>query len=217
MKTKPILFSTPMVQALLAGRKTITRRVKGLAKVNENPANWYFQSLVLHASGRYTFAPLDVPTNLIDESCIFFAKLPYAVGDILWVRETTVQSELFRTIYAYKANYTEEQLKTKPACVKWKPSIFMPKEAARIFLKVTDIKVERLQYISEEDAIAEGIECLGENKTFKWKDYIAYGGWCNPIISFSTLWISINGIESWDSNPWVIAYTFERIEKPEGF
>lgn len=105
----------------------------------------------------------------------------------------------------------------------WKPSLFMPKEAARIFLKVTNVRCERLQDISEEDAIAEGISFQFYDTDFK-EEMPRYKNYLNklfqtssPIYSFASLWRKINGKDSWKKNPWVWVYDFERIEKPENF
>ncbi len=105
----------------------------------------------------------------------------------------------------------------------WNPSIFMPKEAARIFLKVTNVRVERLQDISENDAIDEGIDFFnhgyGGSPVGIWYRNYKYGtNNCSPKYSFQTLWDSINAKKHpWESNPWVWVYEFERIEKPENF
>ncbi len=156
---KPILFSTPMVQAILSGRKTQTRRV----------------------IKRFTDFG-------ITDHCAYGK-----VGDILWVRETWQKVEHPELKYRYRADHLN------PTSVTWKPSIFMPKDACRIFLEVTEIKVERLQDISEEDAIAEGVEV----PTYKETELAKYK------TNFSILWEFINGEESWESNPWVWAITFK--------
>lgn len=239
MKTKPILFSTEMVQAILEGRKTQTRR-----EVN-------------HGLGK-TMQDDDIKVSITDDgemahfkakgsgTSFMGLKSPYGkIGDILWVRETfsffmsTVnphakslfdeKSSFIKVQYKadnkiseeYKVNYADatkafgeiiesELVKTK----KYKPSIFMPKEACRLFLKVTNVRVERLLEISEEDARKEGVEHLVP----RWKDYTNDKGYCyNAWSSFKTLWIKINGIESYTSNPWVWVIEFEQVEKPENF
>lgn len=148
MKQRPILFSTEMVQAILAGRKTQTRRVvKGL----ESLKNPYFQSLVQHATGSITFSSLE--SNEVIE-----LKNPYGqVGDVLWVREAYCPKYFDGNIHCYKAdfNQTAYEFVSEP---KWKPSIHMPKDAARIWLRIKDVRVERLQDLSEDDALAEGID-----------------------------------------------------------
>jgi len=141
-------------------------------------------------------------------------------GDIFWVRETS--AELTKG-YAYKADgvFLEKQ-----KVFKWKPSIFMPKEACRIFLKVTNVRVERLKDISEEDAIAEGIQPItahnDPNRILGWHDYMVnpkygFNTFFDPRESFFSLWESINGKESLDANPWVWVYDFEKTDKPKNF
>ncbi|HRZ96023.1 MAG TPA: hypothetical protein P5084_00590 [Paludibacter sp.] len=220
-KFKPILFSNEMVQAILAGRKTQTRRI-------------------LKVKGCREFVP--DPTWSLEDCEKWGAKPKYEPGDILWVRETCGTTAIGNM---YKASVCSPDV-NKPLSG-WKPSIHMPKEAARIFLKVTNVRVERLQDVSEDDAVAEGIDRF-ENTLFnemRYKDYtdgkrrdkdfnrypemakeIGYshfGGnpwpdWRDPISSFQTLWQSINAKKHpWESNPWVWVYTFKRIEKPENF
>jgi hypothetical protein len=177
MKEIPILFSTPMVKAILAGNKTQTRRI---------------------IKPQYSI------------------KEKYKIGDVLWVRETyrVINHSGHGSIYFYKADACFTDLNDKN--IKWKPSIFMPKEACRIKLKITDIKVERLQDISEQDAIHEGIEFKEWNNGFVLnKGFKIYG--CratydeNPIVSYRSLWEQINGKDSWNINHWVWVIQFERI------
>lgn len=220
-KFKPILFSTEMVQAILAGRKMQTRRV-----VNPQPIKFR------------TEFPIPVSDAIKDNKALIkkgyallgtsgplsgytYGKSKYQPGDILWVRETFIDvgekaDQYFGGVrFHYKAN------QDFVGCWPWKPSIFMPKEAARIFLKVTNVRVERLQDISEEDAIAEGV--LYERGVAYphcgWFDFeIKLPVLSNPKNAFKSLWQSINGKKHpWDSNPWVWVYEFERIEKPENF
>lgn len=215
MKTKPILFSTEMVQAILEGRKTQTRRVvKGLEELNEP----FFQSLVQHASGLITFSSLD--SNKVIEP-----KNPYGnIGDVLWVRETFFCTKYYEhtPLFKNKGKYIYKATNDFIGCHKWGSSIHMPKDAARIFLKITNVRVERLFDISGEDAIAEGIykEYRESLKSMRYLDYEtkerdSYLG--NPIDSFTSLWKSINGEASWNSNPWVWVIEFERVEKPLNF
>src|SRR5690606_35942793 len=148
------------------------------------------------------------------------------VGDILWVRETWKKSPQKCTWqeYSYKANYPN----VLSELGNWKPSIFMPKEACRLFLEVTNVRVERLQDISENAAIAEGViyddsfksySCyLCNKKGHKAANEICEDGFFdNAFESFRSLWHSINGEESWKQNPWVWVYEFKRVEKPENF
>ena len=171
MKEIPILFSTPMVQAILEGRKTQTRRV-----VKGEALKWLEPDM---------FTP-EFVANPENSLC------PYGQpGDLLWVRETWINQD-----GDYK--FLADNLDWK-GIMKFKPSIYMPKEAARIWLKVVNVRVERLQEISEQDAIAEGVETLG-----------LYPGYSvSSRGKFEGLWNHINGAESWDANPWVWVVEFE--------
>lgn len=215
MANKPILFSTEMVKSI--ERKTKTRRV-----MKEPFQSWAASS------------------NNDDYIMSLAANAKYQIGDILWVRETWQQEcELIQIAggdwtnaylnatgnYIYKADGVSlEDIKDSVAFGKCRPSIFMPKEAARIFLEVTDVRVERLQDISEEDAIAEGIEVGYCKDPFTGKDLRTYKNyltgehiWMPAKLSFQTLWESINGIESWNNNPFVWVYEFKQVDKPENF
>lgn len=197
MKERPILFHAIMVQATLNGTKTQTRRViKG-------------QALDWLAPDKFTPEFVADPDN---------SMCPYGKpGDGLWVRETWSpildHNNVFHH-YAYKADCDPLH-----KVVEWKPSIFMPKEACRIKLLINDVKVERLHDISEDDAKAEGIE-RWDNPLFNEERYRDYSGkpqWKqmnerrDPVAYFKSLWQSINGIESWESNPWVWKISFEKI------
>ena len=205
---KPILFSTPMVQAILSGRKTMTRRVVKPDIVN-----------------RFDICPVDGPIAYIDQatgdSYPPTAVAPYCVCDILWVRETWGIGIQIAGGIIYKADYT---IKAPLADgEKWRPSIFMPRNAARIFLRVTDVRAERLQDISVQDAKDEGIRVHANGC----KDGLAFGCYngdncvynkCKrPIEYFHELWDSINFKRGygWDTNPWVWVISFERCEKQE--
>lgn len=210
MKLTPILFSTPMVQAILAGRKTQTRRI---VKPQPDDDGLWDDTNIPH-SLQSTLKGWNGTVDATGESREFKAKADR--GDILWVRESWTQNGL--EYYRYKADWPDpaKGVFIGPAVPlkyrnKWKPSIHMPYTACRIWLKVTGVKVERVQDISEEDAISEGIE----GKMAQWKDYSGskqIHGFAE--VSFRTLWKSINGPESWNANPWVWVYTFERTEKP---
>lgn len=191
MKERPILMSTPMVQAILSGRKTMTRRVV------KNQSD--FPSI---AFDRFTDFKTDLLGTLEKQ---FNIKFPYGqIGDRLWVKETFCLTQPFdpETYYfGYKSGV--KSYSTNPASAKydysepdkWKPSIFMPREASRITLEITNIRVERLQDISEDDAKAEG--ALWDPFSYK--------------LGFETLWYKINGKESWESNPYVWVIEFKQI------
>jgi hypothetical protein len=218
---KTILFSTPMVQAILAGRKTQTRRIvkpqpkHEVVKIwtdTQDPIQYHFQSPWagtpcdgIHVSGTV-------------------AKPRYERGDILWVRETwgisNFDVEDYSVNIVYKADEKEvgyeivfpDEKFTKlynsmtAMSPDWRPSIHMPKEAARIFLKVTGVRVERLQEITEEDARAEGCKPLLNGGGFV---VISARG------KFHVLWDSINLKRwyGWDTSPWVWVIEFERTEE----
>lgn len=205
---KPILFNTAMVQAILDGRKTTTRRI---IKVNTDldfigcsSTGGYFDTAAF-GKGCYE--------KILDAKIIERVKAPYMPGDILYVRETWGISNPLgdfarnnRTAeYVYKAGYSKgeripmarEQEKNLGV---WKPSIHMPKVAARIFLKVTSARVERLQDITEEGIRAEGI-------TEEWPPH--------AMDKFQELWDSTTKEYKWRLNPWVWVIEFERIEKSE--
>jgi hypothetical protein len=205
MKERPILFSTPMVQSIMDGTKTQTRRaLKGLS------LEWI----------EVGFTPEFVadPANSL---------CPYGqVGDVLWVRETwqhlkclNINPEDENYGYVYKA---DGQPWNDLEGWRWKPSIFMPKEACRLMLKITDIRVERLKDISEDDSKAEGIGRWIESRLRSAPiHYQMYSDFDNPedpalyasdpIDSFESLWRKINGKDSWVENPWVWVIIFEKI------
>mgnify|MGYP000491065299 FL=1 len=193
MKERPILFSAPMVRAILSGAKTQTRRVvkqdrEGLLDCKPTPAWDAFWQCVA--------CPYGQP------------------GDRLWVRETfgdctpgadaVVGTKWERPWYRADADdygllghdgegpvYVED--------VQWRPSIHMPRWASRILLEITDVRVERVQDISDRDARDEGAEHIGDCEG-------AY------VAGFRRLWEAINGDDSWAENPWVWVVTFRRVE-----
>lgn len=207
----PILFGTEMVRAILDGRKTVTRRVikrlpEGTYRIEQVEENDWEVLYGIRNCGVF----LDMYKTV---------KPPYQPGDSLYVRETWAQvrdiphwNEYTRTEghipispleYVYKSDNVEVD-GTLPE-IKWHPSIHMPKEAARIWLKVTDVRVERLQDIRVLDCQHEGID-INRNGIFK---------------RFSVLWNSAirkSHLDryGWAANPWVWVIEFERCEKPEG-
>jgi hypothetical protein len=217
-KFKPILFSTDMVTAILEGRKTMTRRkLKPKDEpylINEKSFINYSDSFGWNVKHKITDNPgkFEITQQF---------KCPYGkIGDVLWVRETWLNNSGYLPTdlgYVYKAELGEKEIEySKELNVKWKPSIFMPKEACRIFLEITNVKVERLQDISEDDAIKEGITW---NRGTIQSGY-GVGNSTSHIKAkecFQSLWKKINGAESWKSNPFVWVVTFKQIERPEGF
>lgn len=191
MKERPILFNSQMVQAIFEGRKTQTRRVAKCFGDLDKP--------IMFDDGSW---------NAIGTQCGMMTQVacPYGkVGDRLWVRET------FHLAGFGMVDYKADNINIRPA--KWKPSIFMPKWASRITLEITNIRVERLNDISENDAKAEGIECWMDFGDEVYKDYLGRHHALNtPQFAFKSLWESINGFDSWQNNPWVWVVEFKRIE-----
>jgi len=187
MAEKPIFFNTEMVQAILDGRKTMTRRV---IKVDDAPDNW-------KASIAGTSIIRTDPYNV---------KLSrYAAGDRLWVRETWAYDD--NSQYVYRTNYgSTEDDSFPPSVFKWKPSIFMPRAAARIFLRVTDVRVERLQEILCGDMRREG--CIPDTVTGGQYEQWQREYWI-PLWD-STIKIQDISRYGWDANPWVWVISFER-------
>jgi hypothetical protein len=225
MKSRPILFSTPMVQAILEGRKTQTRRIvkpqPPLENIDEDPCFDYdrgvekgsMENPVLYAEwAQWQDEFVNTTTKPIESHCVYS---PYGKhGDVLWVRETFFKNPN-TGVFVFKAATEMRIIDTD--FVKWKPSIFMPKDAARIWLKITDVRVQRLQDIDSGDAISEGIEFWWSDlfSEYRYKDYAnVKDNWRSSVSSFQSLWSSIHGINSWDDNPWVWVIEFERIEKP---
>lgn len=203
MAVKPILFNTEMVRAILDGRKDATRRiVKGFIP---NDAVWGYTAFTPkgYISCRGTFA---------DGYGEKFFKLPCEPGNILYVRETWKKAP---NGYYY---YEDWQKNVIADITKWKPSIHMPKEAARIWLKVTDVKVERLQNITEDGSKAEGAI---DNRGFIHFSDDEYDRIHTAREHFIEIWnstIKKSDIDryGWDANPYVWVIEFERCEKPEG-
>lgn len=198
---RPILFNTSMVQAILEGRKTQTRRlVKNRLTIEQAEFE----------NGNRPNVTLSEPSlqHYIDNDC------PYGqVGDLLWVRETFMdlsgtgvehrdsEGKLQRYAYAtdcLSGSYSDEL--RKDFGLKWTPSIHMPRSASRILLEITNIRVERLNDISEADCLKEGVG--------------------SPILrdckkpKFMQLWESINGADSWAVNPWVWVVEF-KVKEPQ--
>ncbi|WP_368083028.1 hypothetical protein [Klebsiella michiganensis] len=210
MKERGMIFNAEMVRAILDGRKTQTRRIvklqpdeDGLAKVTNGP--W-------------------VDTSERNYRCPFGD-----VGDRIWVRET-FQGPLFD--YEQMEAYLEDSSRfEKPEFCQyaddgghrpeyqdaddnlrhgWRPSIHMPRWASRILLEITDVRVERLNAISQEDAQAEGMELTGWRPTYSDPD--SGGEVMTPYDNFAELWSSIYGDESWKANGWVWVISFKRVE-----
>ncbi len=208
----PILFNTEMVRAILDGRKTCTRRLVSsrqflgmLPDKCKNAAPDEFLK-----GKRMMFKPY---CDMTDAELIMTAyKAPYQPGDILYVRETWKKAP---NGYYYYEDWQKDDIAD---VTKWKPSIHMPKEAARIWLKVTDVRVERLQDVTEDGAKAEGAI---DNRWFIHSPENEYDRIHTARDHFIKIWnstIKKSDIDryGWDANPYVWVISFERCEKPKG-
>lgn len=198
MKERPILFSAPMVRALLAGTKTQTRRV-----VKPAP-----QTVRNHRSAAWDGDPAELMKLLTTAG----RRCPYGQpGDRLWCRETWLTVNGDDTFY--RADYLHDPAGDRAHGVAWKPSIHMHRSRSRITLEVTGVRVERLQDISEADALAEGVTPLPGGDM--WTAGGLYDGplhAARPQWAYRRLWEQINGPESWAANPWVWVVEFRRLE-----
>jgi len=223
MKLIPILFSTPMVQAILSDNKSMTRRTTGLDEINKDLSVFEYKGTLKDDPTIHVFARMFHDTWVETKHI----KCPYGQPcDVLWVRESfnitdpndSIEGEfigeetgvvgsvngkevLWR--FVYKASSPENH-PTKGKC-KWKPNIHMPFEACRIFLRVKEIRVERLQDITAADITREGVVSSFTNPKMGVRHENAIS------MEFERLWISINGKDSWLANPWVWVVSFERI------
>lgn len=200
-KERPILFSGPMVRAILEGRKSQTRRI-----VREQDIPFVTNVTHQYLSGEWDQRPL-----------------PYGqIGDRLWVRETWRETE---NMWGYKADnlvrpkalkntdalisFFSQHCTTPVDALKWRPSIHMPRLASRLLLEVTNVRVERLQEISVNDALEEGIT----RNRYGCHRHNEIGGCVTMIEGFMELWDSINAQRGygWDTNPWVWVVKFKRV------
>ncbi|WP_243612964.1 hypothetical protein [Shimia aestuarii] len=209
MPDKPILFSGPMVRALLDGRKTQTRRVvKPQPKWTSDAWHWQSSRYDNGLGADYFHTP-----HVAGIMSAWVKAMPYAIGDRLWVREAhylTDDGESEYAVFAEDEAGVAEHLQnmqttmTSHPQIDWskhirlRPSIHMPRWASRLTLVVTDVRVQRVQEINRGDAMEEG--CPFPN--------MADGQ--NPRDWFRALWDSLNACRNfgWDANPWVAAYTF---------
>ncbi|HFF0233848.1 TPA: hypothetical protein ACGAVC_003849 [Klebsiella pneumoniae] len=200
MTERGMIFNAEMVRAILDGRKTQTRR----------PIKWK-QTRFTEIGEREDGSSWPWSEDA-EHACDFWHPCPFgAVGDRIWVRETWNK---YGGLLTYRADHDwiDDMRKETVCTAKWVPSIHMPRWASRILLEITNVRVERLNAISEEDARAEGIidgGCLncGEPEPC---------GCANPepdaTDAFAYLWQSIYGQESWNADPWVWVIEFKRVE-----
>ena len=223
VKERPILFSTSMVKAILDERKTVTRRVmkpqlscdhSGYSEADwkNKPIQW---SEIGLKYGKAYCACCGNGAHLSDDWSGL--NCPYGKPvDILWVRETWIKINIdeefggYRSEYAYRADDNEEYGSIKNGLGKrfidswkWRPSIFMPKAACRLKLQIVSVGVERLQDITEEDAIREGIELKYPRHEYHISD--------PGRQLFFDLWSMINGVDSTNANPWVWRIEFKKL------
>jgi hypothetical protein len=200
----PMLFSTPMVQAILNKTKTETRRTQGLEKINENPDLFRYDGFEKELGYHY-FERINIDKKPLEKYEPIKSKIN--IDDIIWVRETFFDAENYFIYKADKDNFDD---------YKWKPSLFMPKDGCRIFLKCVSVHAERLQDIDEQSAIYEGV--LRESGEEIFFNYLN-NSFCylSAKMSYISLWQKINGRDSWNKNPFVWVYKFERIERPHDF
>lgn len=217
MKERGILFSSPMVRALLAGTKSQTRRA-----LRVQPDSHHWESLPGYELKRSKIVTIkercavkfshSIPQNREWDTALDWLLCPYGQpGDRLWVRETwgydwydDGQTRAWkRPVYrADPGAQPSDQGDPAP----WRPSIHMPRRLSRILLEVTDVRVERLQAISEADALAEGVFSWWREQDDPASDHP------EPRELYRQLWESINGVGSWDANPWVWAVSFKRVQ-----
>ena len=231
IKERPILMSAPMVRAILEGRKTQTRRI-----IKPQP---YFDAQNNLIFGKWNYGQDLYGTHVLPKRNLAL-KCPYGnLGDRLWVRESykrwcidetgTVEDGWWSVRYR-SDNNIQKHCATWDCCVtydspseagcdkepdRWEPSIHMPRWASRILLEIIGIRIERLQDITEDEAIAEGVLFNGNYDL--WWDYQREQWSCvDPIDSYKSLICKINGPETWEKNPWVWVVDFEVIEVKGG-
>lgn len=236
LKIKPIIFSTLMVKSILCGWKKMTRRLVCKDDFINNPG--------MQLQGLTDNKRLAHFGSAGSSESSAGRTTKYVIGDILWVRETFFYTGKYKSSPLFLNAPDFYYLADEDVDIgdhKWSPSIHMPKAAARIFLKVTNVRIERLQDISDEDAIAEGIDRFFAEDVMSYLFYppknkkkAVYIGPCEisgtyiaedtaffnerpAYHSFRSLWDSINGDGSWHTNPWVWIYEFERVECPVNF
>lgn len=208
MGDKPILFQREMVRGILGGRKTQTRRLLKPQPVLENGA-WYWRSPQYDNGGGANYFHTKDVSGIMGA---WLKAMPHQVGDRLWVREgwrsrmefdrTAPRDINLRDGVWYLADGDRDSGRKRP-------SIHMPRAFSRITLIVTDVRIQRLQNICEEDARAEGVLEYNWGGISAWaakRDGLRHG---NAISAYHELWDAINGHGAWDENPWVTATTFE--------
>ncbi len=215
MKERPIIFSAPMVRAILGGRKSQFRRIVKLPHMNPLGA---WEPTTFGGPGLYLDKACTKPANAAERVGMWHTRTadivvcPYGVpGDRLWVREAwrvfggreyEYQQDRETVIYREGAELVDSVQGP------WRPSIHMPRWASRITLEIVSVRVERVREINEADAWAEGVQIAA-------RDFPLVGGETAPlgvgIRAYRSLWKSIHGADSWAANPWVWVIEFRRV------
>lgn len=230
-KERPILFSSAMVRAILSAQKTVTRRpIKGIqipsrSKSDSPDHQWI---AVVQDHPRWGFAAFGATEEECAAELALYGGCPYGrKGDRLWVREAWAADAQMDSIAPRDLSQGEPILYSADNAIRQtgcsmitqgrgRSSIHMPRWASRILLEITDVRVERLQDISEDQARAEGIEyneTLDPADNREWRVYDReHTGTNDPISSFESLWSSINGPHAWNANPWVWIVEFKRVQ-----
>lgn len=208
MKERGIIFNAEMVRAILDGRKTQTRRLVNLVPTTHDFHGWVMSSTCAKDEGKAIWAIGNSP--LLKDPIRLNCPLG-KIGDRLWVRETWQCGLCTESTFAYKSTHKPSDLEEGwNEKIKWRPSSQMPRWVSRILLEITGVRVERLQDIREEDAVAEGVAPLHGGY---WKHY--QPGWTQHQLSargsFVTLWNSINGEDAWYKNPWMWVVEFKNV------
>lgn len=205
MKEHGILFSDEMIRAYRAGRKGQTRRTRGLDVINKSPDDWQFAGLGHDSKGRESFGFVHKSGHL--RTVIPPYGLP---GDSLWFREAWraddfAPNDVSRTIF--RADIDAETLEAGKGIIKWRPSLFLPRARCRHVAPLLSVRAERLHDISEADAKDEGADAVGTHGVYPSKHAARV---MSHREGFRQLWIHLNGQESWDANPFVGVYSFEK-------
>lgn len=191
-----MIFNGPMVKAILSGQKTQTRRTMKVQPV----LNGSFYEVYGAGWSKGVKSVPVVNGHSLSNNCPFGA-----VGDRIWVRETFAKGLSTKSTLAFRATHKPEDLEDGFwETIKWTPSIHMPRWASRILLEITNVRVERLNDISEEDAQAQGVTPSAHAITPPEAVY---------RVGFSELWRSIYGDENWEKNPWVWVIEFKRVQE----
>lgn len=213
IKERPILMSAPMVRAILEDRKTQTRRKVGLDKFCSRVPDGFKIEYFVEEESEEWLAISNDESGEFPAGFNPWIKCPYGtVGDRLWVRETFAESATGG--FVYRADDTDDNwMRRCWGKFAWTPSIHMPRRASRILLEITNVRIERLQNISRDDCIAEGIYEYQDGNYFYSPEN---GGYGSPYAAYKALINKINGAETWGRNPWAWVIEFKVLEVKGG-